>query len=185
MPICRQYLPMKFSCRLPALVSACAASLVLSFQNSGAVASDVRCELSRSGGAARQSNPLAFVPGDGGSEAPAATQSGKVYFVSPRGNDTWSGRQSDAVADGTDGPFATIERARDAVRADQGRLTGSQSATIYLRGGRYELKQPLVLTAKDAGTRFLAFRDEHPELSGARSVRVIADRKSTRLNSSH
>ena len=37
------------------------------------------------------------------------------YHVSPRGNDAWSGRLSDPNA--TDGPFATLERARDAIRA--------------------------------------------------------------------
>ena len=36
-------------------------------------------------------------------------------FVSPTGNDTWSGTRADAVSGGADGPFRSLERARDDV----------------------------------------------------------------------
>ncbi|MDP7254474.1 MAG: hypothetical protein QGF00_33070, partial [Planctomycetota bacterium] len=54
-------------------------------------------------------------------------------FVSPEGNDGWSG--TIAEPDEGDGPFATIERARNAVRAlkRKGRLTAP--VRIVLRGG--------------------------------------------------
>ena len=38
------------------------------------------------------------------------------FYLSPNGSDAWSGRLSNPNAQGTDGPFATLERARDAVR---------------------------------------------------------------------
>jgi len=38
-------------------------------------------------------------------------------FVATNGNDAWSGKLSEPNADNTDGPFATLERARDAIRA--------------------------------------------------------------------
>lgn len=42
---------------------------------------------------------------------------GKVeFYVSPNGNDTWSGTLPEANTTKTDGPFATFEAARDAVR---------------------------------------------------------------------
>ncbi|HRR67609.1 MAG TPA: hypothetical protein P5063_08195, partial [Methanomassiliicoccales archaeon] len=42
-------------------------------------------------------------------------------FVSPQGNDRWSGRLAAPNRSRTDGPFATLERARDAVRPFVGR----------------------------------------------------------------
>jgi len=38
------------------------------------------------------------------------------FYVSPDGNDSWSGTIAEPNADKTDGPFATIERAKQAVR---------------------------------------------------------------------
>ncbi len=37
-------------------------------------------------------------------------------YVSPLGNDNWSGSLADPSEDGTDGPFETFTRAKDAVR---------------------------------------------------------------------
>ncbi|MDH7571910.1 MAG: hypothetical protein QHJ73_20205, partial [Armatimonadota bacterium] len=39
------------------------------------------------------------------------------FYVSPQGRDTWSGRLAAPNPGRADGPFATFERARDAVRA--------------------------------------------------------------------
>ena len=62
----------------------------------------------------------------------ATTQSGTVitiagtvaptsvtYYVSPTGNDSWSGTLAAPNAANTDGPFATFDRARAAVQVDQ------------------------------------------------------------------
>ena len=38
------------------------------------------------------------------------------FYVSPTGNDRWSGTLSEPNATLTDGPFATLEKAREAVR---------------------------------------------------------------------
>ncbi len=40
-----------------------------------------------------------------------------VFYVSPGGNDAWSGKIADPARNKKDGPFATLERARDAIRA--------------------------------------------------------------------
>ena len=48
-------------------------------------------------------------------EKSATGQKSLTFFVSPRDNDAWSGRL--AAPSAKDGPFATLARARDAVRA--------------------------------------------------------------------
>ena len=39
-----------------------------------------------------------------------------AIFVSPQGDDGWSGRLSEPNGEHSDGPFATLERARDELR---------------------------------------------------------------------
>src|SRR5436190_2186667 len=60
------------------------------------------------------------------------------FYVSPNGNDAWSGKLAEANPAKTDGPFATLIAAQLASRAEKLR------ATIFLRGGTYYLKEPLV-----------------------------------------
>ncbi len=43
----------------------------------------------------------------------------RVYYVSPEGNDAWSGRLDAPNSAGTDGPLRTLEGARDALRRDK------------------------------------------------------------------
>ena len=43
-------------------------------------------------------------------------------YVATKGNDAWSGRLAAPNADHTDGPLASLDRARDAIRQDQARL---------------------------------------------------------------
>ena len=47
-------------------------------------------------------------------QAPAAGAAHADFFVSPQGNDDWSGRLAEPNKD--DGPFATVARAQQAVR---------------------------------------------------------------------
>ncbi|MBE0534328.1 MAG: hypothetical protein IH624_01565, partial [Phycisphaerae bacterium] len=49
--------------------------------------------------------------------AAAAGYSQVRFYVSEAGNDSWSGAFAVPNAAGTDGPFATLQRAREAVRA--------------------------------------------------------------------
>lgn len=39
------------------------------------------------------------------------------FFISTKGNDSWSGTLAEPNAAGTDGPFATVQRVQKAVRA--------------------------------------------------------------------
>jgi len=98
-----------------------------------------------------------------------------MFYVAPNGNDAWSGTRATPNAKGTDGPFATIARARDAVRQlrAQGKL--KRPVTVSIRGGTYFLKEPLVFTPEDSGTAecpvtYAAYRGEKPVISGGRRI---------------
>lgn len=84
------------------------------------------------------------------------------YYVATNGNDAWSGRLPAPNAKKTDGPFATLLRARDAARA----ATMKKQKTVFVRAGTYYLREPVVLTPADSGLSLLAYRGERPLLSG-------------------
>jgi hypothetical protein len=80
----------------------------------------------------------------------------RTWFVAKGGNDTWSGRLPDPNDSGTDGPFATLERARDEVR--QWRHNAfAESETgkcrVFVREGVYTLTKPFTLGPDDSGTK--------------------------------
>src|ERR1043166_8971953 len=61
------------------------------------------------------------------------------FFVSLRGNDNWSGRLADPGE--KDGPFATITRARDAVRSLLKAQKPPESIRVIVRGELITLTQ--------------------------------------------
>lgn len=98
-----------------------------------------------------------------------------VYYVATDGNDSWSGKLKKPNVAGTDGPFLTFRRAQRAVRQLKavGPLNGP--VTVYLRGGSYELAEPLVFTPDDSGTpenpiTYAAYPGETPIVSGGREI---------------
>ena len=74
-----------------------------------------------------------------------------VLFVSPAGDDAWSGTLPDPSEDGKDGPFRTPHRALEVLRTLATETGHPNGATIYLREGDYFLEQPLALDARDSG----------------------------------
>ena len=86
-----------------------------------------------------------------------------TFYVSPTGNDRWSGRLSQPSADGRDGPFATPARALAAAK-------GGGPATVRLHGGTYRLAAPLVVDSSLPGLRLTAVEGEQPILSGGEAV---------------
>lgn len=91
------------------------------------------------------------------SQLPAAPSA--TLYVSPKGNDAWSGRLPAPNAKRTDGPFATPAKAQAVAR-------NHFATNIVLRGGTYSLSQPLVLTPADSGATWSAFQRERPVISG-------------------
>ena len=81
-----------------------------------------------------------------------AAPNGRLY-VATNGSDAWSGALAEPNADKTDGPLATLGRARDEIRKwkKSGGLPKG-GATVLLREGTYPLKQTFALTAEDSGT---------------------------------
>jgi len=91
-----------------------------------------------------------------------------TLYVAPDGKDSNPGTE--------DRPFATLQRARDEIRQRKaGGPLPAGGITIELRGGVYELAQPLELTAQDSGTQeapvtYRARKGETAKLVGGRVV---------------
>jgi hypothetical protein len=105
--------------------------------------------------------------------APMAGAATTTLYVSPNGNDAWSGALDAPSA--SDGPLATITGARDALRrlrAD-GKIDGP--VKVVVRGGGYAITQPLVFEPQDSGTAdapatYEAYPNESPAIQGGRVI---------------
>jgi len=105
-----------------------------------------------------------------GAEVPDVT-----LYVATNGNDVWSGKLAAPNSDRSDGPFATLERARDEIR--KLKVAGALNApvTVFVRGGVYELEQTLKLDAQDSGSpeapiTYRAYEGEKPVIIGGRQI---------------
>src|SRR5713226_4266413 len=74
------------------------------------------------------------------------------FYVAPYGRDDWSGKLADPNSLRNDGPFATLSRARDAVRSLRASGTAAAPIRVLLRGGNYFLEEALVFGPEDSGT---------------------------------
>jgi hypothetical protein len=108
--------------------------------------------------------------------APSQPQAAEAFYVATDGNDQWSGRLAAPNASHSDGPFATVTRARDAIRELKRQAGGlSGPVTVHIRQGTYFLTEPLVLTPQDSGTSecpvtYAAYRNEKPVVSGGAAI---------------
>ncbi len=94
----------------------------------------------------------------------------KIFYVSPVGNDSWSGCLPEPNRDGSDGPFATFSRAVEAIQnVQQTKPTASATCLVMIRAGRYELSEPITLTGI-SNCIWRAYRNEHVALIGARKI---------------
>ena len=94
------------------------------------------------------------------------------FYIAPNGDNSWSGKLAAANREQSDGPFATIERAQQAVRELKSKIyfpkgkpvekrwIGSahehgsgRDILVLIRGGYYSLDQPICFTATDGGER--------------------------------
>jgi parallel beta-helix repeat protein len=101
----------------------------------------------------------------------AAAAKPPEFFVSPSGNDAWSGKLPAPNAAATNGPFRTLDKARDAVRA----LRPTNGAVVTIRRGDYRLDQPFTLGPEDSGSEghpivYRAYPGEKPRITGARAI---------------
>src|SRR5580658_4330225 len=79
-----------------------------------------------------------------------------TLYVAPDGNDDWSGGRPSVNRSKSDGPLATLRRAVEKSR-EAHRQTPEAKLRVELRGGVYELDQPLVLTPDDSGLAVAAY----------------------------
>lgn len=98
-----------------------------------------------------------------------------LCYVATDGCDTWSGALPEPNARGTDGPFATLARARIAVREEKAQGTSRKPLTVMLRGGKHYLSDTFVLGPQDGGSQdrpvvYTAYPGEKPILSGGAPV---------------
>ncbi len=104
----------------------------------------------------------------------SSVAAGADFYVAPNGNDAWSGTRPEPNAARTDGPFATLHRARDAVRT----IVKSglrEPVNVFIRGGTYRLDKPLVLGPEDSGAAtcpitYAAYQGERVVLSAGRQI---------------
>src|SRR5262245_8175572 len=93
--------------------------------------------------------------------------SGAEFWISANGNDMNPGTKSK--------PFATLEKARDAVRQSKQQGNASKPVTVWLRKGDYLRTNTLELIAADSGTAqfpiiWRAFDHEPVRLLGGRAL---------------
>lgn len=100
------------------------------------------------------------------------------FYVSPDGNDDWSGSLAEPNADHDDGPFATLDCARRAVR--DLKQTKSADIIVFVRGGTYLIDETIVFSLLDSATgdasiTYAAYPNETPVFSSGRQIRGFKD----------
>ena len=73
-------------------------------------------------------------------------------YVAPGGNDAWSGRLAAPDAPRQDGPLATLQGARDALRCLKAKGPLRQPVRVTIAEGVYPLGEPIDFTPEDSGT---------------------------------
>ncbi len=74
-------------------------------------------------------------------------------FVSPSGNDNWSGLVSDPNSDASDGPLKTVAKAQEILRQMKANSQfPSETVYVTIREGNYHIQETWSFTAEDSGT---------------------------------
>ncbi len=97
------------------------------------------------------------------------------FYVATNGRDDWSGRLAAPNEARTDGPFATIDRTRDAV-GKRKKTDAKKDLVVLIRGGIYRLTKTLVFLLEDSATKggsitYAAYPNEQPILTSGVPIR--------------
>lgn len=98
-------------------------------------------------------------------------------YVSLSGDDNWSGKLPAPNPTKTDGPFATLERARDEIRKlKKDNRFPKNGVIVEVRGGTYFLSQPFELKNEDSGEPgatilYQAYKGENVRFVGGKEVK--------------
>src|SRR5262249_10832058 len=96
----------------------------------------------------------------------------ETLYVSPNGNDAWTGALPQPTAARTDGPLASLAGARDAVRK---RKAQGEPTRVLFATGTYRLTEPVVFGPEDSGTAqapisYEAAPEAKPVFSGGQEI---------------
>ncbi len=131
----------------------------------------------------RNIGALIALLGIGGVSAASGPPAKADFYVSVDGDDRWSGTLPVANAQASDGPFATLARARDAVRGVK-RNAPNRDVVVLIRKGVYRLEKTVVFGLQDSGqgdrsVTYAAYPGESPVFSSGRPItgwkKVTAD----------
>jgi parallel beta-helix repeat protein len=103
---------------------------------------------------------------------PVSAQGSILFYVAHNGDDGWSGLLPKPNQNLTDGPFATLERAREAVRQS---LAEGLHPGVRIREGLYRFERSLELDSSDSGTDadpiiWSNYKNESVRFSGGRVI---------------
>ncbi len=117
--------------------------------------------------------------------APACPDLSQVnLYVSQTGNDSWQGRLPEPNDAKTDGPFATLERARDEIRAmKEEKSFPVRGVKVIVREGIYYLDKPFELNKDDSGLEnspiiYTSYPGENARLVGGSLItgfKIVSD----------
>ena len=102
-----------------------------------------------------------------------------TLYLSPSGSDGWSGTLAEPNSGRTDGPLASLEGARNAIRSIKAAWNENREKPkgieVLLRGGVYRNQEPFLLEPEDSGSegapiRYAAFPGEKPVVSGGHVI---------------
>ncbi|MBI3921960.1 MAG: right-handed parallel beta-helix repeat-containing protein [Armatimonadetes bacterium] len=98
-----------------------------------------------------------------------------TLYVTTKGRDDWSGRLAKPNATRTDGPLASLQGARDAVRKLKSRGALTEPVHVVIGGGKYSFTDPITFTPEDCGTErcpvvYEAALGAKPVFSGGRGL---------------
>jgi hypothetical protein len=114
-------------------------------------------------------------------DAPVGVDAGSIVaeavtmYVAPDGNDAWSGLLASPNDDRSDGPLASLDGAREAIGRLGPERRQAGEVIVEVAGGRYAMREPLVLTPADSGSVdcpvvYCARAGERPVFDGGREI---------------
>ncbi|MHC4111548.1 MAG: right-handed parallel beta-helix repeat-containing protein [Planctomycetota bacterium] len=106
----------------------------------------------------------------------AQVTSAVTLYVSPKGNDSWSGRLGQPNSQKTNGPKASLSGARDAIRQLKSKGPLTAPVDVVILPGTYTLTEPFTLMPQDSGTKkcpitYMAAQDSQPVFTGGRVIK--------------
>lgn len=103
---------------------------------------------------------------------PAVWGMAETIYVSPRGNDAWTGSLKLPTKALNDGPLATFEGARNRARAlrRSGQIAFDAPVEVEVLSGWYSIDHPLEFTFSDSHLHFKAAKNASVVVSGGRTL---------------